>query len=52
MRKIILIILIILSLLLGTLLVLEKIENKRLIEENEGLSDRLGEIEFGGREFK
>jgi hypothetical protein len=43
--KIILIILIIISLLLGTLLVLEKIENKRLTEKIEGYTDALGELE-------
>ena len=44
MRKIILIILIIITLLLGILLVLEKMENKRLTEKIEGLSDELGEL--------
>jgi hypothetical protein len=51
MRKIIFIILIIISLLLGTLLISEKIKNKRLTEKIEGLSDRLGEIKYGEREF-
>ena len=44
-NKIIIIILIIISLLLGTLLVLEKIENKKLTEEMEGYADALGELE-------
>jgi uncharacterized protein YpmB len=43
--KIIIIILIIISLLLGTLLVLEKIENKRLTEKMEGYADAIGELE-------
>jgi len=45
--KIVIIILIITSLLLGILLVLEKIENKRLIEEVEGWSDYAGDLEAG-----
>jgi hypothetical protein len=44
-RRIIIIILIIISLLLGTLLVLEKIENKRITEKWEGAEDMLGELE-------
>lgn len=45
MRKILLTIWIVITLLLGVLLVREKIENKSLIEETEGLSDMLGELE-------
>ena len=45
MRKIVFIILIITTLLLGVLFVIEKIENKRLIEKIEGYADALGELE-------
>ena len=50
-RKIIFIILIIITLLSICLNVYLVLENKRLTEKMEGLADRLGEIEYGGREF-
>ena len=52
MRKIIFIILIIITLLSICLNVYLVLENKRLTEKMEGLADRLGEIEYGGREFE
>jgi hypothetical protein len=51
MRKFIIIILIAFSLLMTILFIREKIENRKLTEQVEGLSDELGAIQYGEQEF-